>query len=198
MKRAWLTALVAVLLLMLTFPVPAKAHETKSAGPYLIRVGWQYEPAYTGIYQGVEVSVNDTRTRQLVGSLEGNLTVTLSIGPTSVALSVDPSDKTGVYDAHVILTLPGTYTATVKGTIGSTAANLNFVLDMVADSGDIQLPVKQPSATSLQSSINDANNRAIIIGWLGIGLGIAGIAIGTIALIKGQQQVRKAKMPDSS
>jgi len=111
---------------------------------------------------------------------------------------VDPSDKTGVYDAHVILTLPGTYTATVKGTIGSTAATLNFVLDLVADSGDIQLPVRQPSATSLQSSINDANYRATIMGWVGIGLGIAGVAIGTIALIKGQKQVRKAKMSDSS
>ena len=187
MKRSWLTALVTVVLLTLALPSPVKAHEIKSAGPYQIKVGWQFEPAYTGNYNGVEVSVTDTRTQQLVGNLANNLTVTLNIGPSSTKLPIDPSDTIGVYDAHVILTQPGTYNATVKGTIGSTPVILNFGLDTVADSGDIQFPVKQPSATTLQNSINDANNRATIIGLAGIVLGIAGITIGAVALIRRQK-----------
>lgn len=65
--------MVAVLFLMLVIPLPVRAHEIKSAGPYLINVGWQFEPAYTATYNGVEVSVNDTRTKQLVGNLESIL-----------------------------------------------------------------------------------------------------------------------------
>src|SRR6267143_4285457 len=184
MKRSWLTALVTVVLLTLALPSPVKAHEIKSAGPYQIKVGWQFEPAYTGNYNGVEVSVTDTGTQQLVGNLASNLTVTLNIGPSSTKLPMDPSDTIGVYDAHVILTQPGTYNATVKGTIGSTLVSLNFGLDTVADSSDIQFPVKQPSPTTLQGSINDTNNRAMLMDWIGIGLGIAGVALGAFALVK--------------
>jgi len=108
----------------------------------------------------------------------------LNIGPSSTNPPIDPSDTIGVYDAHVILTQPGTYNATVKGTIGSTPVNLNFGLDTVADSSDIQFPVKQPSPTTLQGSINDTNNRAVLMGWIGICLGIAGVALGALALVK--------------
>ena len=184
MRGIWLAALTAMLLVTLAMPLPVNAHETKSSGPYLIKVGWQFEPAYTGTYNGVEVSVTDTRTSQPVGNLAGNLTVTLNIGPSSTNPPIDPSDTIGVYDAHVILTQPGTYNATVKGTIGSTPVNLNFGLDTVADSSDIQFPVKQPSPTTLQGSINDTNNRAMLMGWIGIGLGIAGVALGALALVK--------------
>ena len=187
MKRIRLVAIAAICFLALVVPLPVSAHETKTAGPYEIKVGWQFEPAYTGTQNGVEVSVNDTRTKQLVGNLESNLTVTLSIGPAATTLGLDPSDKIGVYDTHVILTQPGTYNATLKGTIGNTPVNLNFGLDTVNDSSDVQFPVKQPSATALKTSINDANNRATLMGWAGIGLGIAGIAIGTIALIRGRK-----------
>src|SRR5437867_12142802 len=164
MRGIWLAALLAMLLVTLAMPLPVNAHETKSSGPYLIKVGWQFEPAYTGAYNGVEVSVTDTRTSQPVGNLAGNLTVTLNIGPSSTNPPIDPSDTIGVYDAHVILTQPGTYNATVKCTIGSTPANLNIGLQTVAESNDIQVPVTEPSPTTLQVPNNDNNNPLTLMG----------------------------------
>src|SRR3989454_12583460 len=109
MRGIWLAALLAMLVI-LAMPFPVSAHETKSSGPYLIKVGWQFEPAYTGTYNGVEVSVTDTRTSQPVGNLAGNLTVTLKICPSCTNPPIDPSVTIRVYDAHFILPLTGTNT----------------------------------------------------------------------------------------
>src|SRR2546430_17714492 len=101
MRGIWLAALLAMLLVTLAMPLPVNAHETKSSGPYLIKVGWQFEPAYTGPYNGVEDSVTDTRMSQPVGKLAGNITGNLNIGQSRTNPPINPSHTIGGYDAHV-------------------------------------------------------------------------------------------------
>jgi hypothetical protein len=178
--------------------IPVRAHEPFDVGPYHIEVGWMNEPPVTWQQNAVEVIVtNGTSGAGIVG-LATILTITLNYGGQSKTFSgaagqIRTTDANGTYHAPVVLTQPGSYDAVIQVTIGTTAINVHATPDAfervvdgyLGGSSGPMFPVINPSPSpiALQSSINDANNRAMLMGWAGIGLGIAGIGVGVIALL---------------
>ena len=110
-----------LLLVVLASVVPgagtAVAHEEKRVGPLALEAGWLQEPAYAGLPNAVEVTLN----RGNAPVAKASLTVEVAFGEPGAAdrtgpLPLDPvPDEPGEYRAFVIPTRPGTYSFVVTG-----------------------------------------------------------------------------------
>lgn len=189
------------LFLILSQALPVRAHEPFDVGPYRIEVGWAVEPPVTWQQNSVEVIVTFSANSSGVTGLADKLTITLFYGGQDKVFSgaaglIRTTDTNGTYHAAVILTQPGSYNATVHGTIGNTPINLKATPDKFervvdgydnSNPGGIMFPGSYQSPSALQASTADLNNRAntsMLMGYAGIAFGIVGIAIGTLALMR--------------
>src|SRR5215207_7342630 len=96
----------------------ASAHEHREVGDYEISFGWQVEPAFSGVFNGPEITITDTSTDEPVVGAEETLTLTVSFGPESKVLTLEPAwNEPGHYVTFLTPTRPGDYEFELSGTI---------------------------------------------------------------------------------
>lgn len=198
--RAWLV--VAVLLLA----APAQGHETKAAGPLEITVGWEREPAYTGVENFVEVAVSETGVGP-VADVGTGLSAAVSYGPASKVLALVPAARPGVVHAALVPTRPGSYTIQVTGSVRGQMIDVTSVCSetsfhCVTDSSEIQFPAPDPPSGQLaerlerelargrQARSEAAGARRVAL----VALGVAAVALGTgsTALVRAARARRRS------
>ncbi len=210
MRRIVLLAAFIVALSLLAFQAPSvKAHQPfDSYPPYHIEIGWENEPPVTWQQNAIEVLVSYASSGAGITGLSSNLTVSLSYAGQTKTWSgasgqIRSTDTNGTYHAPVILTQPGSYSATLTGIIGHTSVTLTASADanlgferagdsyLGGDNGPMFPTVSpSPSPTALQTSINNVTSQAMTMGYAGIALGIVGIVVGAFALIRSRKSPR--------
>ena len=145
----------------------ASAHEHRHVGEYEITFGWQVEPAYTGVFNGPEIRIENATTGEPVVGAEETLTLTVSFGPKSKKLALEPAwNEPGNYVAALTPTRPGDYEFELTGTITvSTALSETEVSELftsadgdfstIEPAGDLLFPDSEVDAVRLQSQIDD-------------------------------------------
>ncbi len=133
---------------------PAEAHITKVFGNYLVQVGWNNEPVYTGLVNAAQVTIKkgsgDSAT-PVINALK-NLQISIKYGGVTKPLDFLPSNTVdGQYDAPLIPTRVGTYSLVFKGTVEDQNIDTEISLDDVASVDALNFP------SSTGSSTNTAN-----------------------------------------
>jgi len=185
----------------------AYAHERRTVGPVMMRVGWANEPTYSGFMNAVQLFLSDKDKKPISGAGD-TLKVQVTFADRKTAmLPLDESDeRPGEYLAPLIPDRPGTYTFHFVGTVAGTAIDQSFTssettFDPVGDSSQIQFPAKDPSVSDLSGLVDrltprvDANASAAssaaaaaaqarTFGTAGLVLGAVGTLLGVGALMK--------------
>ena len=145
----------------------AWAHEGRHVGDYEITFGWQVEPAFAGVFNGPEIHIVDTTTDEPVVGAEETLKLTVSFGPVSKVLALEPAwNDPGHYVAALTPTRPGDYEFELSGTISVTTALSETVVAEIFTSADGDFSTIEPAedvlfpdgatdAVSLQRQIDD-------------------------------------------
>ncbi len=113
--------LTVIILLLLNFRL-AFAHEAITVGDYTLEVGWVNEPPIVGQQNAIVVNVSTTSDGQPVEDVSA-LTVTISYGGQNKMLTLQPlgEDTPGQFVAPILPTIPGEYTISLGGALGTTA-----------------------------------------------------------------------------
>lgn len=160
MKQRFLFFAVVVLALVLAV-APASAHEGREVGDYVIVFGWRLEPAYTGLLNGPEFTVEHHDTGEMVEGLEEALQLMVHFGDQSRLLTVYPVwGEPGHYTADLLPTRPGDYSFHMFGAIGDTEVDEMFSsadgeFSTIEPLSDIQFPVLEDSTAALQAQIDE-------------------------------------------
>src|SRR5262245_46025332 len=105
-----ITLLIAVGVFFVLKVPKAYAHEHRTVGDYEVVLGWQHEPIYAGVFNGPELFVTNTKTEKPVTGLEETLALTVTFGPDSKTLVLEPAyNDPGHYLAFLTPTRPGDY-----------------------------------------------------------------------------------------
>ncbi|MBX3083067.1 MAG: hypothetical protein KF716_15660 [Anaerolineae bacterium] len=159
--RFALAALVFASAALLAFSLrPVHAHEGRDIGPYAVEFGWQVEPAYVGVYNGLElfVAMKDDESKKVTGA-EATLKLEVSFGDKTKSLTFDPAwNDPGHYVTSLIPTRAGDYTFKLTGKIGDTEVNETFVsggeFSSVEPAGDVLFPDDKADVVTLQAQID--------------------------------------------
>ncbi|MDQ4133047.1 MAG: hypothetical protein M3179_07545 [Actinomycetota bacterium] len=200
-----MAAPATVLVAAVVMAAPAQGHETKAAGPLEITVGWEREPAYTGVENFVEVAVAETGAGP-VADVGTGLTAAVSYGPASKVLALVPAERPGVVRAALVPTRPGSYTIHVTGSVRgqvidvtSTCSETSF--DCVTDSGEIQFPAPDPPSGQLaerlerelargrQARSDAAGARRLAL--VALAVGAVAVGTGSVALVRATRARRR-------
>jgi hypothetical protein len=128
----------------------ASAHEHREVGDYEITFGWQVEPAFAGVFNGPEIRIIDTTTDEPVVGAEETLTLTVSFGPESKVLTLEPAwGEPGNYVAALTPTRPGDYEFELTGTISVSTALSETVVNELFTSADGDFSTIEPAADHL-------------------------------------------------
>lgn len=175
---AILLSLVATTVFVSPFSIkPAEAHITKVFGNYLVEIGWDNEPVYTGLVNGAQVTIKKGSgdTAQPVINALKDLQISIKYGTITKPLDFLPSSTVdGQYHAVLIPTRIGTYSLVFSGTVEGQAINTEIPLDDVASVDSLNFPSSSGSSSSdttnmgqmgtlinqLTSDIEDAKNNA--------------------------------------
>ena len=182
LKQLFVTAMLLSLVATTVFvsPLgikPAEAHITKVFGNYLVEIGWDNEPAYTGLANGAQVTIKKGSgdTAQPVINALKDLQISIKYGTITKPLDFLPSSTVdGQYDAVLIPTKVGTYSLVFSGTVEGQTINGEIPLDDVASVDSLNFPPSSGSSSSdttnmgqvgtlinqLTSDIEDAKNNA--------------------------------------
>jgi hypothetical protein len=205
-RRAVSLALVAVLATMVLVGVagPAAAHERREVGQQVFVVGFGEEPAYAGQPNSVQLLLSDRKERP-VTDLGDSLSVEVVFGDQRTKLSLEPRfvvgafGEPGDYRAYFVPSRPGRYTFQFSGTVKGQQVEETFTsgpktFDDVQDPVEQMFPVRDPTTGQLaqrldrevarleRSNDNDGVAR---------GLGVAGVAVGLVAVVVALVTVRR-------
>jgi len=198
-----LTALLAILGIVLVLAGPAAAHERRTVGAYVMSVGWADEPPYAGVKNGVQLLLKDA-SGKAVTDLPEDLKVEIifgaqKIGPLSLEAAFGRSFGTpGDYRADVIPTRPGNYTFHFVGSLNGQRIDQSFTssdktFDPVQEAAAIEFPAKDPSSGEMaallerlgarvESTRSSAREAATAAGQART-LAVVGIAVGVAGMV---------------
>ena len=187
--KSLIRATMLALLLASATSLIALAHTSIEVGPYTVEVGWVDEPPLVGSKNAVFISIvtkADGKPVEGVNTLE----VTISTGGKDRKLDVRPlsEDQPGQYAADFIPTRRGVYTVKLSGKIESTDVNNNVDIEEAVDAGGLQFPEPLPDVQTVNqavSRVEAAANNANTAATIGIGVGVVGVLLGGLALIRG-------------
>jgi hypothetical protein len=166
-----ITLLIAVGIFFVLKAPNAYAHEHRSIGDYDVVFGWQEEPIYAGFFNGPELFVTNTKTNKPVTGLEETLALTVTFGPASKQLALEPAeDDPGHYIAYLTPTRPGDYNFQLSGVISETTAVSETVVNETFSSADgefesvdpakdVLFPDDSSDNVSLQKEIDDLKDQ---------------------------------------
>ena len=184
-------ALIMGGLLALAVTSIALAHTSLKIGPYTVEVGWVDEPPIVGEKNAVFISITNDDTGKPVEGVS-TLKVTVSTGGKERQLDLRPlsADLPGQYAADFIPTRRGTYTVKLSGQIEQTNVMTSTDIEEVIPASDLQFPEPvldaqtiSQSVSQAQSAVSTANTTALIA----LGVGIIGVLLGGLALLRGRK-----------
>ena len=165
---AALAALAVVVSSQLVLAQAAAAHERRTVGPYQLVVGFLNEPAYAGSFNGVDLTVTDTRSTPAknVEGVEKTLTVEVFAGGLTTSFRPPLTARFGLpgkYAAYFEPTRVGSYRFVLKGKVESQDVSETFEsgpgrFGDAEDPAAIQYPAKVPEAAALGDRL-DAIDR---------------------------------------
>ncbi|HZS74113.1 MAG TPA: hypothetical protein VFA69_06375 [Candidatus Nitrosotalea sp.] len=154
-----LIVITTSILLIIPEVKQASAHINRVFGNYVMEVGWDDEPVYTGMENSIFVSVNkgnDNNAKPVINALK-NMQVLIKNGSVSKQLDFIPSEKEdGAYESSIIPKRLGTYVLVLKGTIEDQKIDAEIPLDDVSSIDMLNFP-------QISSNNNDIRLNSSII-----------------------------------
>jgi len=133
---------------------PASAHISKTFVNYIVEVGWNNEPAYTGLMNAAQVTVkngNGDSAKPVINALK-NMQISVKYGTVTKQLDFVPSStEDGQYVAPILPTRVGSYSLVMKGSIEDQYIDTEISLDDVANIDVVNFP---PISASDETSTN--------------------------------------------
>jgi hypothetical protein len=203
-----------LLLIIFSIPTilgTAYAHTVDSVGDFRLEIGWMNEPVVSGETNEIELYVSpldpnmpleDQEFKDGMSGLEKTLKMQLVLKEDKITLPLKADHNIpGKYYAFVDPTVSGFYQANILGSIKETTVSLSMHPPKVNEREYIEFPepaditIQQmiDGHTALIEDVNDLkdsvnqlenSNQVNNIGYIGIGLGIVGIVVASIAISK--------------
>ena len=205
-----LNLLMLVLLIVPGLSGVVYGHTVDSVGEYRVEIGWMTEPVVSGETNAIEFYVSplepgleleDQVFKNGISDLKKTIKVKLIYKDENITLPLSPDHNIpGKYYAFVNPTVSGFYQANILGTIVDTPISLSMHPPKVEERSYIEFP--EPSDitvtqmidghTALIEDVGDLKKSIIILennqfnnmGYVGVGVGVIGIIIAIIALVK--------------
>lgn len=142
---------------------PAEAHITKVLGNYLVEVGWDNEPVYSGLVNAAQVTIkkgSGDSAQPVINALK-DMQISVKYGSVTKSLDFLPSSTVdGQYTAPLIPTRVGTYSLVFKGTVEGQAIDTEIALDDVASVDVLNFPSSTSSSSDNSASVGQISNLA--------------------------------------
>jgi hypothetical protein len=193
--RLALAMLAVTLLIGLSWPAPASAHERrKIAGDKVeVVVGWLVEPAYVEQPNGIDFRVMKAGTTDPIEGLEKTVKVEVTKGATKKTYDLKARfGMKGAYTADIVPTSTGDYTfrftgeiegAQINETFESGPGRFNAIQPLTAN----QFPAPVLSTGELQAQLaatQAAADSARLLAWVGIAVGVVGLLVAFLMFVR--------------
>lgn len=163
----------------------ALAHTRVEVGPYAIVVGWLAEPPIVGERNALTIEI--TENELPVTGAEATLDVEVLYGGRTWRVNMNPTNTPGLYTATLFPTVRGQYTVRLFGALANTEVDVPVDPEEVLPASNLQFPQPLPDTIALQEQVSQLQAElqgARTLSYLGSGLGLLGIVLGVVGLLR--------------